>query len=211
MPSILTFQVRTHYMSKAIRCYPKLTQAQPIYITRAHRNIFFFGCATIKGVFLARKPKKKIKNKKDKKKKKKDDDEPEMQILPEETVIKVFAFDKATRFDRVDNNKLAKLGFTYTCDVLIDENSPAVKIFNKQYQRKNNALPSYYATKGFDITYDTAIRIASGNGLKATFQKGTSYRVESKFEYSRMLFRTSYNEGIFIMEYNPDLTVTRLK
>jgi len=144
-------------------------------------------------------------------KKKKDDDEPEMQILPEDTVIKIFASDKASKFDRVDNNKLAKLGFTFTCDVLIDENSPAVKIFNKQYQAKNKALPSYYATKGFDITYDTAIRLASGEDLKSSFRLGTSYRVESKFEYSRMIFSTSYNSGIFIMEYNPDLTLTRLK
>ena len=144
-------------------------------------------------------------------KKKKDDDEPEMQILPEDTLIKVFASNKANKFDRVDNEKLAKLGFTFTCDVLVDEESPAVKIFNKQYLQKNKALPSYYSTKGFDITYDTAMRLASGNSLKSTFRDGVSYRVESKFEYSRMLFTTSYNSGIFIMQYNPDLTLTRLK
>ena len=56
-----------------------------------------------------------------------------MQILPEDTVIKVFAFDKSNQFDRVDNNKLAKLGFTFTSDIFIDESSQAVQIFNKQY------------------------------------------------------------------------------
>ena len=147
----------------------------------------------------------------DDKKKKKKDDEPEMQILPEETIIKVFAWDKANKFNKVDNNKLAKLGFTYTSDILIDENSPGVQLFNKQYLEKNNALPSYYATKGFDIVYDTAIRLASGDNLKSTFKKGISYRIESKFEYSRMLFSTSTNNGIFLMQYNPDLTLTRLK
>ncbi len=146
-----------------------------------------------------------------KEEKEKEDDEPEMQILPEDTVIKIFASNKSNKFDRVDNNKLAKLGFTFTSDVLIDENSPAVKIFNKQYLEKNNALPSYYATKGFDITYDTAIRLAAGNGLKSTFRDGTSYRIESKFDYSRMLFTTSYNNGVFIMQYNADMTLTRLK
>ncbi len=147
----------------------------------------------------------------DDKKKKKKDDEPEMQILPEDTVIRIFAWDKANKFNRVDNNKLAKLGFTYTSDILVDENSPGVQMFNRQYLEKNNALPSYYATKGFDIVYDTAMRLASGDNLKDTFKKGTSYRVESKFEYSRMLFSTSSNEGIFIIQYNPDLTLTRLK
>jgi LysM repeat protein len=147
----------------------------------------------------------------DDKKKKKKDDEPEMQILPEDTVIKIFAANKSTQFDQVDNNNLAKLGFTFTSDILVDENSLAERIFNKQYQRKNKAFPSYYATKGFDITYDIAIRLASGSGLKSTFRDGTSYRVESKFDYSRMLFSTSYNNGIFILQYNPDLTLTRLK
>ena len=141
----------------------------------------------------------------------KEDDEPEMQILPEDTVLKIFAANKANKFDRIDNNKLAKLGFTYTSDILIDENSPAVQLFNKQYLRKNHTLPSYYATKGFDIIYDTAIRLASGRGLKSTFKQGISYRVESKFDYSRMLFDTSYNQGVFVIQYNPDLTLTRLK
>ena len=147
----------------------------------------------------------------EKKKKKKETDEPEMQILPEDTVIKVFAFDKSNKFDRIDNNKLAKLGFTFTSDVFVDENSPAVQLFNKQYQDKNNTFPSYYATKGFDIIYDTAMRLASGEDLKDTFNKGTSYRLESKFDYSRMLFSTSSNNGIYIIQYNPDLTLTRLK
>lgn len=146
-----------------------------------------------------------------KKKKKKKDDEPEMQILPEDTVIKVFAFDKSNQFDDIDNNKLAKLGFTYTSDIFIDENSPAIQIFDKQYQEKNKTFPSYYATKGFDIVYDTAMRLASGDDLKSTFNKGTSYRLESKFDYSRMLFSTSSNDGIYILQYNPDLTITRLK
>ena len=42
----------------------------------------------------------------------KESDEPEMQILPEDTVIKVFGIFKSSQFDKIDNNKLAKLGFT---------------------------------------------------------------------------------------------------
>lgn len=147
-------------------------------------------------------------DRKDNKKKK---DEPEMQILPEDTVIKIFAFDKATTYDKIDNHKLAKLGFTYTSDVYADNTSMAAQIFNKQYQEKNNAFPSYYATKGFDITYDILMRLASGNDLKDTFKEGISYRLESKFEFSKKLFATSNNNGLFILQYNPDLTITRIK
>lgn len=141
----------------------------------------------------------------------KESDEPEMQILPEDTVIKVFGIFKSSQFDKIDNNKLAKLGFTYTSDTFIDENSPEIHLFNSQYLKKNHAYPSYYATKGFDILFDIGIRLASGKKLKETFKQGVSYRLESKFEYSKSLFNTSSNKGIYIIEYNPDLTLTRIK
>ena len=148
---------------------------------------------------------------KEDKKDEKESDEPEMQILPEDTVIKVFGIFKSSQFDKIDNIKLAKLGFTYTSDTFIDENSPEIQLFHKQYLEKNHAYPSYYATKGFDILFDIGMRLASGKTLKETFKQGTSYRLESKFEYTRSLFKTSSNQGIYIVEYNPDLTLTRVK
>ncbi|MGB1169828.1 MAG: LysM peptidoglycan-binding domain-containing protein [Flavobacteriaceae bacterium] len=147
----------------------------------------------------------------DEKKEKEKSDEPEMQILPEDTVIKVFGIFKSSQFDKIDNSKLAKLGFTFTSDIFTDENSPEIQLFNRQYLEKNFAYPSYYATKGFDIVFDIGIRLASGKKLKETFKQGVSYRLESKFEYSKSLFNTSSNKGIYIIEYNPDLTLTRIK
>ena len=138
-------------------------------------------------------------------------DEPEMQILPEDTVIKVFGIFKSTQFDRIDNNKLAKLGFTYTSDTFTEESSPEIQLFNQQYLSKNHVYPSYYATKGFDIVYDVGMRLASGNKLKQTFKNGTSYRLESKFDYTKDLFKTTSNKGIYILEYNSDMTISRLK
>lgn len=138
-------------------------------------------------------------------------DEPEMQILPEDTVIKVFGISKSSQFDKIDNNKLAKLGFTFTSDTFIDENSPEMQLFHNQYLEKNYAYPSYYATRGFDILFDIGMRLASGKKLKETFKQGVSYRLESKFEYSKSLFNISSNHGIYILKYTPDLTLTRIK
>ena len=138
-------------------------------------------------------------------------DEPEMQILPEDTVIKVFGISKSSQFDKIDNSKLAKLGFTFTSDTFIDENSPEMQLFHSQYLEKNYAYPSYYATRGFDILFDIGMRLASGKKLKETFKQGVSYRLESKFEYSKSLFNISSNHGIYILKYTPDLTLTRIK
>ena len=138
-------------------------------------------------------------------------DEPEMQILPEDTVIKVFGISKSSQFDKIDNNKLSKLGFTFTSDTFIDENSPEIQLFHSQYLEKNYAYPSYYATRGFDILFDIGMRLVSGKKLKETFKQGVSYRLESKFEYSKSLFNISSNHGIYILKYTPDLTLTRIK
>ena len=138
-------------------------------------------------------------------------DEPEMQILPEDTVIKVFGIFKSSQFDRIDNNKLAKLGFTFTSDTFYEESSPEIQLFNQQYFNQNHVYPSYYATKGFDIVFDVGMRLASGNKLKQTFKNGTSYRLESKFDYTKDLFKTTSNKGLYILEYTTDLTINRLK
>ena len=138
-------------------------------------------------------------------------DEPEMQILPEDTVIKVFGIFKSSQFDRIDNNKLAKLGFTFTSDTFYEESSPEIQLFNQQYFNQNHVYPSYYATKGFDIVFDVGMRLASGNKLKQTFKNGTSYRLESKFDFTKDLFKTTSNKGIYILEYNSDMTIRRLK
>ncbi len=131
--------------------------------------------------------------------------------LPDSITAKVFSIEKGKAFDKIDENKLAKIVFTYVSDRLVDESAVSTKIFNKQYIAKNNTFPSFYATKGFDVTYDVLVRMASGNQLKETFKNGASYRVESKFNYSKELFDTTENKGLFILKYNEDLTLTRLK
>lgn len=128
--------------------------------------------------------------------------------LPEETTAKVFTFDKGRVYDKVDNRKLARLGFTYVSDDFDDTTSLASRVFNKQFLTKNNTLPSYYATKGFDITFDILMRLASGKKLKKTFNEGVSQRVDTRFDYRDS---NTENRGLFIVQYNPDLTLTRLK
>lgn len=131
--------------------------------------------------------------------------------LADSLQMRVFAYNKSRAYDKVDNLKLARVGFTYVSDQYVDEDSPITKAFNAQYMHKNKALPSFYATKGFDITYDILMRLASGNSLKSTFKDGASYRIESKYDYTTKLFGITENKGLFIVKYNKDLSLTRLK
>ena len=70
-----------------------------------------------------------------------------------------------------DNNNLAQLEFVYVTDTYVDESSLAARTFNKQYLEKNKALPSYYATRGFDVTYDVVMRLASGKNFMILLKK----------------------------------------
>ena len=125
--------------------------------------------------------------------------------------VKVFAFEKGKTFAKVDNNKLAQLGFVYVTDTFVNEASIAATTFNKQYLTKNKAFPSYYATRGFDVMYDVIVRLASGKNLYDTYKEGVSYRLESKFDFQKKRFSITENNGLFLLEYNSDLSLKRLK
>lgn len=131
--------------------------------------------------------------------------------LPEFVSVRVFTFDKVSAFSKLDNSKLAQLEFTYVSDEFSIETSENMRVFNQKYFEKNYTFPSSYATKGFDVTYDILMRLASGKKLKTTFKKGFSYRLESKFDYLDKDIKVTENKGLFIVKYNPDLTLTRLK
>ena len=134
-----------------------------------------------------------------------EDEEPEEKI---NYLVKLFGFNE---YDYVAYNKLAQLEFVYVTDAYVDESSLAARVFNNQYMQKNKALPSYYATRGFDVTYDVVMRLASGNDLYDTFKDGVSYRVESKFDFDKRLFGISQNRGLFLLEFQPDLSLKRIE
>ncbi len=134
-----------------------------------------------------------------------------MIVLPEEVTVQVFAVEKGSAYDKIDNNKLARVNFSFITSSYADENASYVKAFNKKYKAKNNTIPTEYAIKGFDITYDVLMRLASGKSLIDTFNEGVSIRLENKFDYDKKFFGSTTNKGLYIVKYNSDLSLTRLK
>ncbi|WP_299017462.1 LysM peptidoglycan-binding domain-containing protein [uncultured Polaribacter sp.] len=130
--------------------------------------------------------------------------------LEEDVTARVFTFDKNSAFNKIDNLKLAKLDFTYVSDEYSKEDVAEVINFNAKFLSKNGVLPNYYATKGFDVTYDVLMRLASGKSLKKTFSEGVSYRVQSKFDYEKNMFKTTENKGLFMVKFNADLTLSTI-
>ena len=129
--------------------------------------------------------------------------------LPEETTAKLLAYNRTAVYDNLDNKKLAKLKFVYVTDEFVNEEAIGVQSFDAMFRKKNKTMPSFYATKGFDITYDIIIRLASGKSLNTTFIEGPSYRVETKFKYTNGLI--AENKGLFVVEFNENLSLTKIK
>lgn len=131
--------------------------------------------------------------------------------LPDEINVQVFSPNKGDAYYRIDNNKLGTINFTYVSDTFTDEDAIETKTFTEKYLLKNNTIPSDYAIKGFDITYDILMRLASGKNLDSTFKEGVSLRVESKFDYHKKIFGSGSNNGLFVIKYNKDLSLSRLR
>ncbi|WCC45258.1 hypothetical protein PJW08_03595 [Tenacibaculum finnmarkense] len=108
--------------------------------------------------------------------------------IPDKINLQVFAVEKHKSYNKIENNKLASVHFTYVSDSFTDDASKEVNVFNKKYYKKNNTIPSDYAIKGFDITYDVLMRLASGKALTDTFKEGVSLRLENKFDYTKKMF-----------------------
>ena len=122
--------------------------------------------------------------------------------------ITLIALDKGKNFDSVDNNLLGQLNFMYPSIDFIDVDDINVNNFYKNYQDINYAIPSKYAIKGFDITYDVLARIATMGTLEQGLKAGKSSRLSTLFKYDRNLLGSFENHGVFIVQYDRSLTAT---
>lgn len=110
-------------------------------------------------------------------------------------------------FDEIALSRLTKLKMTYP-SLSRDNNSINAKIFENSFKKKNKILPSLYATRGFDITFDTLMRLSQNKSYEQTIIDSSSELVESKFDYQKKISGGYINKGMFILQYNSDLTIT---
>ena len=117
--------------------------------------------------------------------------------------ITLFGFNKGSNFKNVSNNDLARVNFHFTTSNYVDDEDKLVKNFVKAYKRKNYSKPSEYAFRGFDLTYDTLLRLATHTDINRALNAGYSKRVSSKFEYIKNDIGEGFvNQGMYLMKYD---------
>ncbi len=123
-------------------------------------------------------------------------------VLPEKMKATLFALHYKGNFDKVQNQHLAGVNFHFPTTSFIDYEDVKVKQFIKKYNTKNHIDPSEYAFKGFDVTYDALIRLASDNMVNRAFSSGVSKRTSCKFQYINNSGKGFKNKGVFLVKYD---------
>tara|TARA_B100000795_G_scaffold138072_1_gene103140 strand:+ start:10602 stop:12527 length:1926 start_codon:yes stop_codon:yes gene_type:complete len=121
--------------------------------------------------------------------------------------IRLFSLDKNIAFDYhdVSNLHLAKLNFTFP-SVNKSYNYKDENAFLISYKNTYGVLPNRFAVRGFDLTYDVLLRLASADDMyKASEEDFETEYIENKFRYSKTLFSGYQNNAFYIIKYQEDL------
>lgn len=99
--------------------------------------------------------------------------------------------------------RLTKLKLMYP-SVTRENDSPTAEQFDLAYRKKNKVFPNTYAIRGFDLTFDTLLRISQENGFLGTLDAASEH-LENRFDYARKISGGYANTGVYILYYDEDL------
>ncbi len=123
------------------------------------------------------------------------------------TTNKSDAFD----YEHLSNNHLSNLKFHYP-SVNKPFNFDKPNGFVKQYREEYGIDPNKYVVRGFDLTLDILLRLASADDLFIASSNDieTEY-LENKFRYAKKLMGGYSNESVYILQYTLELTIEEAK
>ncbi|WP_111683812.1 LysM peptidoglycan-binding domain-containing protein [Winogradskyella tangerina] len=102
----------------------------------------------------------------------------------------------------IDNNNLSNLKFHYP-SVHKDFDEDKYSSFVKSYRRIYGISPSKYVARGFDITLDILLRLATEDNLyEASADIIETEYIENKFRYNKSMFGGYTNEAVYIVKYD---------
>lgn len=128
--------------------------------------------------------------------------------------VRLFTLEKNDAFDfrEVSNLHLANLEFTYPSWNKTYNYKENID-FVKAYQQKYGILPNRFSSRGFDITYDALLRLASAENIFEANDKikGETSYVENKFSYRKAGGGGYVNHAVYILKYTKDLNLEELE
>lgn len=123
----------------------------------------------------------------------------------------LFSLNDLKSFDQIDNFLLGRLNYTYVTSEYLDVTSRPVKAFYRHYYNEFGTNPSKYSIRGFDVTYDILVRMASNLTYKQALRSGASKRIAATFDYTKKMFGSAENRSVHLVQYNKNLKPNILK
>jgi len=133
--------------------------------------------------------------------------------MPGSYKIRLFTLDKnqAYEWHEVSSTRLAKINFTFPSvsrNFSEDDREP----FLISYKNKYGVIPNRYAIRGFDVTYDVLLRLASEKDIyDAILPENETVYIENKFRYEKSDTQGYCNEAAYILKYNDELKFEEVK
>lgn len=121
----------------------------------------------------------------------------------------VFELYESLDFEEIPMKRYTDLKMMYP-SVTKNSQSGYYDSFQEKFKQANNINPNQFATRGFDVTLDTILRIYQENGFQNAALTLMSEQLESKFNYIK-IEEGNYNTGIYLMQYTDDLTIEEAK
>ncbi len=106
--------------------------------------------------------------------------------------------------------KLVKLNLHYP-SLTREDGDRNQTTFAKKYKSQNNVFPNQYAIRGFDLTFDVILRLAQDISFKETMIKYETEYVENRFSYDKDAEGGYFNRGVYVLRYDEDFTIKKLK
>ncbi|HEA30526.1 MAG TPA: LysM peptidoglycan-binding domain-containing protein [Leeuwenhoekiella sp.] len=128
--------------------------------------------------------------------------------------ISLMTTSKGDAYDSEDisNMTLMRLGFQFPSIDKQGNLDGALSNFAANYRKKYGVAPNNYAIRGFDLTLDTLLRLASAEDLYASANSGVeTHYLENKFNYMKAAQDGFYNKAVYILKYGPDLILEEVE
>ncbi len=128
--------------------------------------------------------------------------------------VSLMTTSKGDAYDSEDisNMTLMRLGFEFPSIDRQGNIEGTLSGFSATYRKKFGVDPNNYAVRGFDLTLDTLLRLATAEDLYASANSGVeTHYLENKFNYVKADQEGYYNNAVYVLKYGPGLILEEVK
>lgn len=125
-------------------------------------------------------------------------------VMANDHDIHLFTVKEFDELEHLDFQYLGLLNWSYPSVQFNNIKSESVVKFNKDFYDINHEHPSPYAYTGFDLTYDTLVRMSLSEDLSTGLESGISHRLAHHYDYEKTN-KGYFNKGVMMIGFNKDL------